>query len=112
MARQRERDEHWQTALAELRAICLALPGAAETFSFGNPAFKVGRKTFAVLDDYRGATCVWLACGPGRRADLLSEEGFFPSPYDRAGVALCRAAAGIDWPDFAKVVRESYERAL
>ena len=112
MAKPRERDEHWQGALAELRAICGELPAFSETLSFGNPSFKVGRRTLAVLDAYRGATCIWLACGSDRRAELLLQPGYFAAPYDRTQVAVCRAAAGLDWPAFAPIVRESYDRAL
>ena len=112
MARVREHDEHWAPALEELRAICTALPGVIETVSFGNPTFKAGRKTFAVLDAYQGATCVWLACGAERRPVLLAEEGFFAAPYDRNQAAVCRKAEGIVWPAFADLVREVYERAL
>jgi len=112
MARTREKDEHWDGALRELRAVCGGLPGVTETLSYGNPAFKAGRKTFAVLDIYRGGSCVWLLCGADRREALLSEPGFFPAPYDRTGVAVCRVAADIDWPNFTGLVRESYERAV
>jgi predicted DNA-binding protein (MmcQ/YjbR family) len=112
MAKLRVKDEHWDTALENLRAVCGGLPEVSETLSYGNPAFKVGRKTFAVLDVYRGASCIWLACGPERRAELLGREGFFPAPYDRAGVAVCRTAEGVDWPAFAELVRETYAYAL
>ncbi len=112
MARVRERDEHWAPALEALRAICLALPGVVETVSFGNPTFKAGRKTFAVLDAYQGSTCIWLACGAERRAALLKQDGFFPAPYDRAGTAVCRKAGGLDRSDFADLVREAYGRSI
>jgi predicted DNA-binding protein (MmcQ/YjbR family) len=112
MARVRVRDEHWDGALRELRAICCGLPGVTETLSYGNPTFKIGRTTFAVLDIYRSASCVWLLCRPDDREALLSKDGFFPAPYDRAGVAVCRVASGIDWPTFAKMLRLSYELAL
>ncbi len=112
MARVRERDEDWAPALEALRAICLALPGVIETVSYGNPTFKAGRKTFAVLDAYQGSTCVWLACGAERRPALLEAEGFFAAPYDRNQTAVCRRAAGIAWPTFADLVREVYARAL
>jgi predicted DNA-binding protein (MmcQ/YjbR family) len=112
MARSHKRDEHWDAALEALRAVCGALPEVTESLSFGNPAFKVGRKTFAVLDTYRNATCVWLLCGPDRREQLLSQPEFFPSPYDRTKVAVCRIASTINWPAFADLVRECYERAV
>jgi predicted DNA-binding protein (MmcQ/YjbR family) len=112
MTRPQVRDADWDEALSRLRALCGELPGVAETTAWGNPTFKVGRKAFAVLDAYQGASCVWLLCGAERRAALLAEPGFFPAPYDRAGAAVCRRAATIDWAAFAPLLRESYERAL
>ena len=112
MTKPRQRDEHWDGALQELRAVCGELPGVTETLSYGNPAFKIGKKAFAVLDAYRGGSCVWLLCPTGRREELLAQPGFFPAPYDRAQVAVCRSAAGIDWPGFGALVRESYETCL
>jgi predicted DNA-binding protein (MmcQ/YjbR family) len=112
MAKLRAKDEHWDGALLKLRAICDDLPGVTETVSFGNPAFKMGRKTFAVLDIYRNATCIWLACGQEQRAELLALPGFFAAPYDRAAAAVCRIAEGVDWSDFAALVRECYTKAL
>ena len=43
-----------QRILARLRRITLALPEAEETTSFGHPTFKVGKKTCAVLEEYKG----------------------------------------------------------
>lgn len=112
MARERQRDEHWDGALQALRAVCGELPGVTETLSYGNPAFKVGKKPFAILDAYRGGSCVWLLCEPARRDDLLAQDGFFAAPYDRAKAAVCRSAAGIDWPTFGPLLRDSYESCL
>src|SRR5579884_1620137 len=40
-----------QKILFKLREICLALPGASETVTFGHPTFQAGKmKTFAVLE--------------------------------------------------------------
>ena len=44
--------------LANLRPICLALPEARETTTFGHPTFQAGKKTFAVLDHYQGVECL------------------------------------------------------
>jgi hypothetical protein len=40
--------------LAKLREICLALPGAEETITFGHPTFRATGKAFAVLEEYKG----------------------------------------------------------
>ena len=112
MAKPRERDEHWDGALQQLRTICGELPGVTETLSYGNPTFKVGKKPFAVLDAYRNETCVWLLCDQDRREELLGKDGFFAAPYDRAKAAVCRSAADIDWPVFGHLLRDSYESCL
>jgi predicted DNA-binding protein (MmcQ/YjbR family) len=40
--------------LARLGKICLALPDAEETVTFGHPIFRVERKTFSVFEEYKG----------------------------------------------------------
>jgi len=54
-----------------VRARCLALPEAVETYPFGPDAavFKVGGKMFAIL----GATSVSLKCDPGYAVALREQ---------------------------------------
>jgi len=106
-------DDEAAAALAELRKVCLALPNVAETLTFGNPTFKAGRKAFAVLDRYRGVYCVWILCDAATRQHLLlTDDAWFPAPYDKAQAALCRKLKGIDWAEFRRMVLASYERAV
>ena len=86
-----------QAALTVLRPICMALPGSAETVTFGNPTFKASGKSFAVLDEYKGHACLWLRVDPGRRDELLGLPGWFKSPYDPRETALCCDLKHVDW---------------
>jgi predicted DNA-binding protein (MmcQ/YjbR family) len=56
---------------AELRALCLAFPGAIETFPFGpeTSVFKVAERMFALSQLAARPLCVSLKCEP-----LLAEQ--------------------------------------
>ena len=71
-----------------IRAICLALPHAAETFSWGHHLVywagdrDIGGKMFAMTDlDGTGFGVLWFHCGPERFHELLEIEGISASPY-------------------------------
>jgi len=99
-------------ALQRLRRIAGALPGAAETVTFGHPTFKVAGKAFAVLDDYGGRDCLWLRVGATERASLLASPGWFESPYDPRRAALCCRLESIDWRLIGPLVWKSHALAL
>jgi predicted DNA-binding protein (MmcQ/YjbR family) len=98
-------------ALDALRKICADLLGAVETLTFGNPTFKAGKKSFAVLDSYKGVDCLWVRVDPGRRAELLNKPGWFKSPYDPREQALCWDLRDVDWDTVEALVRDSYRIA-
>lgn len=56
--------------LAGLRKVCLGLPETSEARSFGNPVWKVGKKTFAVLYDYGEGLKVSFWVGIERQGPL------------------------------------------
>jgi predicted DNA-binding protein (MmcQ/YjbR family) len=95
-------------ALRLLRPICLALPDAEETASFGNPAFKAKGKAFAVLDRYKDKSCLWLLVDPARRDELLALPGWFKSPYDPRERAMCCELCHVDWELAAALIGESH----
>jgi hypothetical protein len=105
-------DNKSKIVLEKLRKVAMALPDAAESLSYGNPAYKVNGMPFTVLDRYKGEYCIWIRCESGRRAKLLKDVGFFPSPYDKAKQAICRRLDGLNWKEFAPLVRASYEIVL
>ena len=98
--------------LERLRRIAGELQGTEETVTFGHPTFKVGGKTFAVLDRYGGHECLWLRVGPTERAGLLASPGWFESPYDPRRIALCCRLGSIDWRRLRPLVRRSHALAV
>jgi hypothetical protein len=105
-------DEAYEAAVTRLRSECLGWPGVIESLSWGNPTFKAHRTTFAVVDIYRGLPCIWIRCGAERRAELLGKSGYFPAPYDKKKLAVCRELDGLDWAGFHPILLECYEAAM
>jgi predicted DNA-binding protein (MmcQ/YjbR family) len=98
--------------LAALRALCLRWPDVTETVTFGaNPTFKAGRKTFAVVDRYKGVRCLCVRCEGPERARLLRDKGaYFAPPYDpqKKWIALrCDSIARVS--DFKELCIRSYQ---
>ncbi len=69
--------------LAKLREMCLALPGAEETITFGHPTFRATGKAFAVLEEYKGELSIafqWVSlrvssrCRGAELRELLAES--------------------------------------
>jgi predicted DNA-binding protein (MmcQ/YjbR family) len=56
--------------IGRLRRLCLALPESSEARSFGNPVWKVGKKTFASLYDYGDGLKVSFWVGVERQGPL------------------------------------------
>jgi predicted DNA-binding protein (MmcQ/YjbR family) len=101
-----------EAALERLRLECGGWPGVIETLTWGNPTFKANGKAFAVLDRYRSSDCIWVRCGSEKRADLLLDEAYFPAPYDKHKLAVCRSLERLDWASFCEVLRHAYEDAM
>jgi predicted DNA-binding protein (MmcQ/YjbR family) len=91
-----------------LRKICLKLPEVTEGVSFGNIAFRAGKRPFVVLDHYKGADCIFLYVDPGQRETLLKDQRFFAAPYDPKEKGLCRSFAAIDWRQMKSLILFSY----
>jgi predicted DNA-binding protein (MmcQ/YjbR family) len=94
-----------------LRAICLALPEAAEQEAWGDPTFRVRGKIFAMEKRGDGRVSLWCKAPPGSQMVLVGAdpERFFVPPYvghkGWIGVRLDRAP---DWAEVAWLVRRSY----
>ena len=70
------------SVITRLRKLCLHLPETTEGASFGNLAFRAGKRPFVVLDHYKGADCIFFYVDHGRRDALLKDKRFFKAPYD------------------------------
>jgi hypothetical protein len=104
-----------------LRALCLALPEAAERLSHGEPCFFVrGRSLFVMLDSHHhGAEHLgfWCAAPPGVQEELIAEDSrrFFRPPYvgHRGWVGVRLRADGLaetDWAEVDEIVRDAYRQ--
>lgn len=80
--------------LAHLRRVCLALPEARETTTFGHPTFQAGKKTFAVLDEYAGEPCLVVKLPLPRQQERLASPRYFPSPYGAKHGWVCLKTKG------------------
>jgi uncharacterized protein YdhG (YjbR/CyaY superfamily) len=105
--------------LARLRAVTLALPGAAEKVSHGRPTFFT-RKVFAIFGGVvkgehsstaLGRSLVFLPASD-ERAALRADERFVVPAYEGAYGWLCLPLdrADTDWAEVAELVEESFRR--
>ncbi len=103
--------------LAQLRSICLAMPGSQEKVSHGNPCFYT-RKIFAVFGavvkgdpgsvEY-GRSVLVLPDAEEREALVADERFFVPAYYGPFGwLGLHLAAFPPDWAEVAELVDMSY----
>jgi hypothetical protein len=72
--------------LARVRKICLAMPGATEKLSHGEPTFFIKTGVFAMFsnDHHRdGHVAVWLPAPPGLQEALIDEapHTYYRPPY-------------------------------
>ncbi len=101
--------------LAQLRAICLALPEANERISHGEPTWFAGKgKVFAMLDNHHHGAMhlsVWLPAGLGGQEALVDSDPkrYFRPPYVGSsgwvGVVLDTRP---DWAKVAWLVEQAY----
>jgi predicted DNA-binding protein (MmcQ/YjbR family) len=100
-----------QAILKRLRQVCLGLPGATETRTFGHPTFQIARKTFAVLEEYKGELGICFKVGELLQGVFLRDPRFFRTPYigKHGWVTLRVHAAPLDWNEVRELARGSYQ---
>lgn len=69
-----------------VRQICLAMPGATERVSHGEPTFFVGKKVFTMFANNHhgdGRIAVWLPAPAGLQSVLIdsNNRAYFKPPY-------------------------------
>jgi predicted DNA-binding protein (MmcQ/YjbR family) len=96
--------------LARLRKLCLALPDAEETVTFGHPTFRVKGKTFSVLEDYKGELGICVKVEKELQGIFLDDPRFFRTPYigKHGWVTLRVYAERIKWNEVKELVKGSY----
>ena len=98
-------------ATGRLRAICLALPEAAEKEAWGDPTFRVRDKIFAMEKRGDGRVSVWCRAPPGSQEVLVGADPklfFVPLYVGHKGWVGMRLDCDPDWNEVAALVRRSY----
>jgi|HubBroStandDraft_4_1064222.scaffolds.fasta_scaffold451932_2 predicted DNA-binding protein (MmcQ/YjbR family) len=100
--------------LVRLRKLCLALPGATETVTFGHPTFQVNGKTFSVLEEYKGELGICVKVEKELQGIFLDDSRFFRTPYigQHGWVTLRAHASRLNWTEIRDLVRGSYRLVL
>lgn len=96
--------------LSRLREVCLAIPGASETVTFGHPTFQVNGKTFCVFEEYKGELGICVKVEMELQGVFLDDPRFFRTPYigKYGWVTLKVYAARLNWTEIRALVRGSY----
>lgn len=95
--------------LKKLRALCMKLPDARETVTFGHPTFQAGKKTFCVLEEYKGELCIVFKAELPDQQALIQSPRFFTAPYiGKHGWVSLRASGKLDWGEVRDLVTESH----
>jgi predicted DNA-binding protein (MmcQ/YjbR family) len=97
-------------ALEKVRAICAALDGAVETTSFGHPTWKLKKKSFAVVEKYKGDWSLALMAEPEQqRALIATDKRFYATPYlGQKGWVSFKLQGRIPWARLRALLNEAH----
>lgn len=102
-------DAKLDEVLTALRAITGTLPGAEEYVMVHHPAFRVGKKPFAVAGMNQGAT-LSINLGKDAQAELLGDARFVRTPYMAHHGWVTVALADLAPAEVETLVTESWRR--
>lgn len=95
--------------LARLRRICAGLPETEEGESFGNPVWRVGKKTYAMLYDYGKGLTVSFWVGIERQGPLGMDPRFtIPAYLGHNGWIALDATRGLRDEELREFLVDSY----
>jgi predicted DNA-binding protein (MmcQ/YjbR family) len=101
----------YETALAKVRSICLALPEAKEVEAWGHPTFRAGKKMFAGFGEDTDGLSLGVKMSYERQDELLQDKRFYPTPYAaRMGWVSLRITSNTNWSEVAALLREAYKQ--
>ena len=104
-----KRRESPQRVLDRLRRVCLALPDACETLTWGHPNFLAGKRIFAAFHtDSEGTLCIWVKLGPGASEMARDDERFSPSRHGAGHWVGLRTDRPLDWGAVKGLLLTSY----
>ena len=95
-------------AVARVRALCLALPGATETSAWGHPNFRVGKQTFVTLEVHQGRPVIALRLVQDQVRELCRDGKFHPTPYGKGLWASTYADRRLNWRHIESLIRQSH----
>jgi predicted DNA-binding protein (MmcQ/YjbR family) len=107
------------SALAKVRSICLALPGAHEVLAWGEPTFRVNNKLFAMYASPNthhtdGRPAIWVKSTPVNQSLMVQAKPkrFFMPPYvGTSGWVGVRLDGRVPWKEVAEILKDAYELA-
>jgi hypothetical protein len=95
--------------------LCLALPGATERLSHGEPTWFIGgKKTFVMFADHHhdDRLAFWCAAPVGAQEMLVAAdpERFFRPPYVgvRGWIGVYLDVPNVDWAEIADLIADAY----
>ena len=92
-----------------MREVCLKLPEVTETVTFGNPTFRAGKRTFAVLDKYKGEYAIAVKATSADQTALVMDPRFYITPYSgQHGWTSMKISNDIDWEEVRQLLTMSY----
>lgn len=98
-----------EKTLERVRRLCLALPEASETASFGHPNFRAGKRTFVTFERIGGRPSIAFRLGAEVvDALLIGDPRFFASPYGRGQWASLGVDGPVDWPLVEELIERAY----
>lgn len=96
-----------------LRAQCTKLPGAEEYVMVHHPAFRVGKKPYAIVgmeEGARGSTTLSINLGPELQRDLLADARFERTHYIGQHGWVTALARTLESGELLMLVEQSYRR--
>jgi predicted DNA-binding protein (MmcQ/YjbR family) len=95
--------------LSEMRRICLSLPEATETMTWGQPHFRVRGKIFAGIGDHGGIENIGFKLEREHADAVIQDPRFYRAPYVGAHGWVSMCVEGIrDWGEVRALLLESY----
>lgn len=94
---------------SRVRQICMAFPEVYETGAYGHPNWRVGKKTFACFERYRGEWVVSFKASLIDQDDLVTgSDEYFTAPYVGHHGWVCRKIGHLDWDELECQLEQSY----
>ncbi|HVP59422.1 MAG TPA: MmcQ/YjbR family DNA-binding protein [Myxococcaceae bacterium] len=95
--------------LNEMRRICLTLPEATETMTWGQPHFRVRGKIFAGFGDQGGSFTIGFKLEREHADAAVQDPRFARAPYVGAHGWISMEVKGVrEWSEVRALVLESY----